>query len=75
MGTTAKLTPQEFDQLAEACLQAGNQHFQGIRLHCRTCGENGLAGSVQLAEFFGWSELVQLKGPNYAGRCIDCSGS
>ena len=45
----------------------------GIMLHCRQCDEQAWAGSVRLAETFGWTEIVQLKDQDYTGLCIDCS--
>jgi hypothetical protein len=62
----------EFEQRINDLLKAHGLRFQGIRLKCRRCGEPGLAGSVKLAEMFGWMDLKQIDGPNYEGICIDC---
>jgi hypothetical protein len=63
---------QEFEQSIDKELQAHGLRFKGIRLKCRQCGEPALAGSVTLAETFGWIELTHIGGPNYEGLCISC---
>lgn len=62
----------EFQELIEKLLQNHNRHFQGIRLHCRNCGDTAIAGTVKLAELFGWCDLVQRQGPEYEGLCLSC---
>jgi len=63
----------EFKGDIERLLQAQGLKFHGIRLKCRQCGEPALAGSVALAETFGWINLEHIQGPNYEGLCISCA--
>jgi hypothetical protein len=63
----------EFEQAIEELLQAQSLSFKGIRLKCRECGDSALAGSVSLAESFGWIELKQIQGPNYQALCLNCA--
>ena len=64
-----------FKQRMDRLLRSRGHRFQGIRLRCHNCGEQAFAKTREIAEAFGWSDLMQQKGPLFVGRCIDCNSS
>ena len=64
-----------FKKAIDRLLKACGRSFRGIRLCCTSCGEEAFAATPEVAEMFGWSQLVKRMGANYEGVCIDCKKS
>jgi hypothetical protein len=45
-----------------------------LHLTCRSCGTEGHAASLEIADILGgWSNLKRQRPGHYAGLCVECS--